>query len=473
MSEADLDLEGWRTLLGAQFPRYAPSPTPGARHELALAEKAARLLGHTLLPWQRYFFRVFTELNDDGTYRYQQGLLTVPRQSGKTFVMQVLMTLRALKRPHERIYHTAQTGKDAREHSLVLQDLLLRKLPPAKLRIARSAADTRTSFPNGSKITPFPPKAEGLHGYTGSTILLDEIFAHSMEDGSLLMGAVVPVQQTLPHKQLLMLSTMGTTQSEFLNSLIEKGRSGTPSLAYFEWSADESADYYDPASWDFHPALGHTITAADIQRAADTLTRGEFVRSTMNRLTVQTDSLFDAAQWDRCRGTLSTPTRSRVAVAFQASRDQDRAAVVAAWRDDDGTTNLKVLKNGYGTDWLSDYMVRVHAGRPLATGTDGVAHNVQFLPEMERKKRTLTPTTFTPAQIKTASVQFKTALSQGRIRHDGHSSLRNAVLTAQSRPMGEGWSISHASQPEAIAAVVAMRLLDEVRPSSKPISYTS
>lgn len=465
--------ESWRDLLGPQYPRHAPAPTPGAQHELHLAEKAARLLGHRLLPWQRYFFRVFTELRDDGTYRYPQGLLTVPRQSGKTFVMLTLMTMRALKRPHERIYHTAQTGKDAREHSLNLQDLLLRRLPPEKVRTARSAADTRTQFPNGSRITPFPPKPEGLHGYTSGLILADEIFAHSQEEGALLLGAVIPTQQTIPHKQLLMLSTMGTTQSTFLNSLVDKGRAGDPALAYFEWSADPEDDPYSPTSWDWHPALGHTISKDDIQRAADTLSRGEFVRSTMNRLTVQTDSLFSPVEWDRLKAPLSTPKRSKVAVAFQASRDGDRAAVVAAWRDDDGTTNLKVLRNGYGTDWLPEYLTRIYAGRPLAIGCDGVPHNLQFLPEIERRKRSLEVATFTPAQIKTASIQFKTALRQRTLRHDGHTSLRNAVITAQSRTMGEGWSISHASQPEAIAAITAMRLLDEVKVKSRPLSYTA
>lgn len=75
-------VENWLETLGEAVPTYATMPTPGAKNELAKCEKMSVALGQQLLPWQRFFLRVATELNSDGSYRYPTVILTVPRQSG-------------------------------------------------------------------------------------------------------------------------------------------------------------------------------------------------------------------------------------------------------------------------------------------------------------------------------------------------------------------------------------------------------
>ena len=95
-------------------PTWATPPTPGARHQLPGLARTARLLGVPLMPWQRQVARVATELRADGRWRYRTVVVTVPRQSGKTTLVQALQVHRAITRPEPMAaYYTAQTGKDA------------------------------------------------------------------------------------------------------------------------------------------------------------------------------------------------------------------------------------------------------------------------------------------------------------------------------------------------------------------------
>jgi hypothetical protein len=86
----------------------------------------------------------------------------------------------------------------------------------------------RLEFPNGSVLQVFAPTADSLHGYTPATVALDEAFAHDEKLGDELMGAIEPAQQTLPHRQLWVVSTRGDVDSVFLDGWLEKGRAGPP-----------------------------------------------------------------------------------------------------------------------------------------------------------------------------------------------------------------------------------------------------
>lgn len=305
-------------------------------------------------------------------------------------------------------------------------------------------------------------------------MFLDEIFSYSQMQGDLLLGAITPAQQTVKDRQLLMCSTKGTQESTFLNAWIEKGRQSVTDpdsgIAYFEWSLEDGLDPFDSANWDFHPGLaGGLITKADIEQASSTISKGEFTRAYMNRPTVAADTLFNVSRWNELRGTLSTPTRSEVAIAYEVAHDRSRAAVVGAWRDGQ-TTCIKVLRTGAGTDWLPDALLRLQDARPRVIGADRYPQNLVIADQLNAQHE-FPLHLLKPEGVKTGSVSLKAHIEDGTIRHDGHARLTAAVSMAQSRPMGEGWALSHKSEPEVVAAMVAARLLDEAKPESKPIIY--
>lgn len=464
--------ESWLATLGDAQPLYATAPTPGARNELAKVEKVAAALKTPLLPWQRYFIRVATELNPDGTYRYRNVVLTVPRQSGKTTVVRALYATRALINKNRKSFIFAQTGKDSRERLFELAEQLTNSPIGKQIKVRRAAENPNILFPTGSKIQSFPPTAESTHGYNFSDAFLDEIFAFDDATGSNLLGAIVPAMQTHKDRQVIFVSTKGTPNSTFLNGWIAKGRDAVSDpdagIAYFEWALEDGLDAFDSSNWDFHPGLqGGLITKDDIQSATN-MGKGEFTRAYMNRQTETMEAVLDLAKWNELQGALTVPRRSEVAIAFEVSYDRSRAAIVAAWKDGK-TTQTKVLMNNTGTSWLQPALEELSAARPLAVGADKYAQNAVIADALIADNPDIKLKLLKPEDIKTGSVSFKARIEDGTIRHDGHLALKTAVSSAQTRPMGEGWVFSHKSEPELIAAVVACRLLDETKAESQPL----
>lgn len=465
--------EYWLATLGEAQPLHATLPTPGAPNELAAIEKTARMLGTPLLPWQRFVARVLTEKNPDGSYRYKTCLLTVPRQSGKTTLFRTLLTARCLKNPNRRAFLTAQTGKDARERLFDLADKVSLSVIGKTVRVRRAAETPRIEFHNKSRLQSFAPTPESLHGYTIHDAVLDEIFSFSELEGNLLTGAIIPAQSTIKDRQLLMCSTAGTADSVFLNDLVRAGREAVKDsqspMAYWEWCLPDGADPFEPDNWDFHPGLqGGLITKDDIASAAVSMAHGEFIRAYMNRLTLTSEALFDVEAWRECMAELSIPNRSRVAMGVEVTADRRRSAIVAAWKEGN-TYHLKLLRNGYGTSWLPQALELIHEGRPLAIGMDKHPQNSVIQTEMQTLLPDMELAMLTPDGYKTACVSFKAAIEDHRIKQNGHQALAASVASAVSRPMGESWVVSHRSDnPEVVAAIVACRLLDEVKPETQP-----
>lgn len=466
--------EYWLSTLGDSQPLHVTLPTEGAPNELAKVEKVATALNTPLLPWQRYFIRVATELNPDGSYRYPTIVLTVPRQSGKTTVVRALYATRALLQKNRQSFIFAQSGKDAMQRLFELAEQILYSPFGKTVKVHRAAGNPQIIFHNGSKIKSFPPTAESTHGYNFSDAFLDEIFAFDDAEGVNLLGAIIPAMQTHKDRQTIFVSTKGTASSTFLNGWIAKGRASVDrtdsTIAYFEWALAEGLDAFDPDNWDFHPGLhGGLITKDDIASAFEQLSnKPEFTRAFMNRQTDTVESVLDLKKWDAAKATLSSPERSKVAIAYEVSYDRSRACIAAAWKHN-GKTQVRIIRNDSGTDWLAPTLTALRKANPLAIGADKYAQNAVISDALTADYPEINLRMLKPEDFKTGSVSFKARIEDGTIQHDGHSALRTAISTAETRPMGEGWVFSHKNEPELVAVMTACRLLDEVRAQAKPI----
>lgn len=221
--------------MGESTPRFSVMPTPGACHELAACRAVAAMLGTPLMPWQEWVARIATErrTDDPRRYRFPLFLLTVPRQAGKTTIVRVILLTRAIIGLDRRAFYTAQTGKDATERWADLAAATMRRgCPLAPLVTLRKAAGSArlTVTPTGSRIAPFAPTPESLHGYTPHDVAMDELFALTDAEGADLEGAIIPAQLTLVDRQLLMLSTAGSRLSTYLRRKVDEGAPPSPTL---------------------------------------------------------------------------------------------------------------------------------------------------------------------------------------------------------------------------------------------------
>lgn len=362
-------------------PAYAPERGEGWLTEGGEIAKVARLLGVELMPWQRFVVDRATEYRidpdtGDRVYRYSRVLVTVPRQSGKTTLLGPVQIHRIMTRENIKAFFTAQTGQAAGRRIQDLIALVVKSPLTAVLTPRYQAGSEGVSAPNGSRLSRFSPTEDSIHGETPHLVGIDEIWKFTAAKGEALTGGISPAQITLHGRaQLWMISTMGTSQSGFMNALVDEGRAAeTPGLAYFEWSMPEGLDPLEPSSWwAFHPALGNTITEEALVEEREKMrnTPGEWLRAYCNRLTTATDPLIPDEDWKALAVDMTRPPA--FALSYEVAPDNALSAVVATWRDPDGRPRIRCMHQAPGTSWLPDYIadVRDHLAPVVIAADDG------------------------------------------------------------------------------------------------------
>jgi hypothetical protein len=464
---------------------------PGALHAtrrdpaaISLGVRAAVVadaLGTPLMPWQRYVADVALELDpaDPGRWRYPVVVVTVPRQSGKTTLMRAVAVDRALAKPNQLIFTTAQTGKDAGERWKDLADQVMRSPMRARTKMYRGAGAQSIILPNRSKVRAFAPTPTSIHGYTPHLVMIDEAWAFDEARGDELIAAINPAQITLPDRQLWIVSTKGDQDSAFLDRYLDVGRLavGDPraSVAYFEWAAPDDAPPYDPITLNFHPAVGHTITQDDLLAQADAVSRGVWERAFLNRATRASETIIDLDAWDGLAAEQTPPHPRDLSLGYDVAHDSSAASIWAAWRDADGVLNVREFATGPGVRWLVGAIqeVQPRPRRPFIADDGGPVRQVT-----DELRRLNVPVETLPARdYSTASSTFLRLAREKAIRHDGSEGIREAWRVAATKLLAGQVAFDPAKSAGPIdhlrAAAAAVRGLDHAAPSAgKPVIYS-
>lgn len=446
-------------------PRYATRRDPSRATRGGKVAVLAAEMGKPLLPHQQYIADVATELNPPGSrlrFRYQLVVISLPRQTGKTTLMRPIFLERTLSRPGTQAFMTAQLGKDAaaRWEDLV-SDVEASVLLSTFATVRRGKGDQRCTFPNRSFIAPFAPGKKALHGYTPPLVFVDEGWAFSSDEGADLMRAVRPAQITRPDRQLFIVSAAGDNDSTWWHELVEAGRAAvddpTSTMAYFEWSAADDADPYDPSTWDFHPGLDGLLSLEDLANEAkpENNTHADFLRGFLNRSTrVREHTVVDLDTWDTLHNASQQPPADpwQVVYFYDVAVDRTAASVWGAWLDETGRVQLHVAERRPGVTWLVDYVADLATRAPTIGADDGGPARVVT---DELRRRGVDVTALSLRDYATAWTAFKADVEDQRIGHDASPALRAALETAAERRAGEQQVISRRDSLAPVDPLVA------------------
>lgn len=443
--------------------RYATPRDPGAASAGREVATLAVVLGHALMPWQRLVVDVALERDpaDPRRWRYPLVVVTVPRQAGKTWLVGCVAVHRAITR-RGRMFLTAQKGKDARARWRDLRDAVTESPLGAHVSSLNGAGTESLRFPNGAEVKPFAPVRDALHGETPPLVILDEAWSFDAARGEDLMQAIRPAQITLADRQLWIISTAGTAASTFLRELVDAGRLAVgdlgASIAYFEWSAAEGLDPYDPDTWSFHPALGHTITVADLAAEAEASTRGNFERAYLNRWTVSTETIIDPDLFDaRAEDDQTPPEAGHLALSYEVAQDRSRSSVFAGWTDAAGRVHVRAVLIRPGVSWLLDEIptlirtlsptvVLVDDGGPTRPVTDALERAGVEVAKLGYR------------DYATACGAFLARLHDDEVGHDGSPALRESILSARLRYVSDQRAYDRRNSAGPIDALIAAAL---------------
>ena len=160
-------------------PRHATARNQERATDGALVARFSELLGKPLIPWQRQVIDVISEIDPStGTYWYDELVLTVQRQAGKTTITKSYDVRNSLWGPDRKTWYLAQTGKDAndqfRDFVKSWRKSRLRKLAkPPRLSNGSMALE----FKNGSQLRPGGATEAAGHGVQGDLINVDEVWS--------------------------------------------------------------------------------------------------------------------------------------------------------------------------------------------------------------------------------------------------------------------------------------------------------
>jgi len=338
-------------------PRLATARNPARRTRGDKLAAIARVLGRPLLPWQRHVADVALEIAPTGYYQYRTVVLVVPRQQGKSVLLQCLMVLAALRAYDQTIIYTAQDRGEARRRLLVELDertLARSATLRGRYRTRRTNGDEHLTFPTGSTIGIVAPTDTAGHGQTLDLGIIDEAFAHH---DLALPQAFGPAMVTRRNAQLWVVSVVGDGTDYLLQHYQTVGvrslEDPTTRTAFFEWSAPDG-DVYDVDTWRrCMPALGLLIDPDDVRADPTYDDPAQFARAYLCRRPEPAIAApIDPDGW--LRGTVRELALSNPLVfGADVSIDRTSAAIAAAsFLDESGRIGVEVIDARPGTAWV-------------------------------------------------------------------------------------------------------------------------
>lgn len=419
-----------------ETPRSANRPTRGD-----LVAKVALGLGQPLMPWQQQVADVANEILPDGTPAYREIIVTVPRQQGKTtWVLAQEIERCGFRGKQSTVAYSAQTGADARKKFLEDQAPLIdpksKRATPLKTlvqTIGRTNGNEFALFKNGSRINVTSSSSSAGHGKTIDLGVIDEAF-DDIDDRR--EQAFLPAMVTKTDAQLIVVSTMGTDASVYLNRKIDLGRAAaqegrTSGIAYFEWAIPEGEDIEDPRSWWMGmPALGHTITEAVVAHARTTMTEGEFRRAFGNQRTRSAERVIPEVTWRTVCGD-HTATDPKV-YALDVSPDRDWGALAVAGG---GVVELGDYRPGVG--WIVGRCKELHTTQQATFAIDAAGPAGALIPDLRAVGVPVVE--IPPADVTKACGGFYDAVADATVRIRTDLRLDAAVEAVTRRPVGDAW----------------------------------
>lgn len=424
-------------------PRFATlrnldNPTHGQREALV-----AKSLNRPYLPWQQYVADVLGEVDPKtGKPIYRDGIITVPRQQGKTTIILVKKTYRAFGYGGpQNIRFTAQTKLDAieklREHGDILKGS---KTFRRRFTFRETNGQEGIHWNNGSKELLKSTTAKAGHGASLDLMIISEAFA---QIDNRLEESARPTMLARPSAQMLVESTAGNATSIYFNELVRMNRERlaadpfAPSrTAYFDWSAPDDADPADPAVWAAcMPALGHTILLDDVRHEYDSATSmRSFKRSFLNIADrgEAEQQIVDPNIW----ADLVDPTTriaGQVYFALDIAPDRSWSSVGIAGLNDEGLEHVGLIKHDRGTHWVVQYVVEKMRSQRASTLYVQAGKQAALLrDDFERAGIDVVP--FSVTDTAAACASFYDAILEDRIR------LRPGQLALDIALAGTVWS---------------------------------
>lgn len=462
--------------IGSQRPRIESVPD----YEYTRSDAAVALMdrvGVELDEWQEYVLRGAMGERADGRYSAFEVCACVPRQNGKNIILEAreLASL-YLFQDEKLIIHSAHQFRTARsafrslEKRIRSSDLLFSQVAGYKGQgskddirgIRTNGAEMSIELANGSRIDYQARSKGGGRGFTGDLIVLDEAYDLSTDEIAAMMPTMA-ARSMDGNPQIWYTSSAGMPDSEVLLSIRERGVAGDDArLAYYEWSAPDSAASDDEDAWyEANPSLGIRISE-DYVRETEFASMGDeqFRRERLGILAqLGGDSKITDSEWSRILDPDSMPGEF-ASFAIDVPPDRASANVAVISRRADGVLHGQILDRRNGVSWVPDFLREIQQAwgsnaTPVVIDAGSAAGSL--IPELERMRVRLMY--INAKQHGAACAQVYDDIIERRMVHRGQVELDEAVSNAKTKPLGDSaWKWAKTEATADISPLIALTL---------------
>lgn len=326
----------------------------------------------------------------------------------------------------------------------------------------------------GGGVIDFVARSQkSARGLAGDTLVADE----SLFLTASMMGALLPMLSSRPNPHIRYGSSPGLKQSDHARRIRNRGRAGNdPSLSYIEWTSphDACADKEclhlpdtkgclldDEDRWEAaNPALDRRISREYVRSERRTLDPIEFMRERLgwweDPIEGSELSIYPVEDWIECLDdSLEHTPGASLVIAVDVSWDRTTAVVSIAEVISDKLRLVKQIAVLPPQDVREFVRSRVDTLRPLALTVQAngapASTLVQDLETLGVPLHALHG-----GEMAKAAGHLVDAIRAQTVRHTGQPELEQAITTAVSRPLGDGWAIDRKKSPTNVAGLVAV-----------------
>jgi phage terminase large subunit-like protein len=381
--------------LGCQFPTNYWMPDHVADKRADMAVKFLHTVGFHLDEWEELVFRDLLGQNEAKKWAALEAVLLVPRQNGKTAVIEALEIVHLFLFRTKLIIHTAHLFDTAKESYLRMCEII--ENCPALDKYVRDkpsgngSVSIRLKKEYGGGRLLYKARGNGqIRGFSGDLVILDEAYDLDPE----MIAALIPALSARNNPQVIYLSSTGSEDSQVLIKARDRALAHHPRIALWEWCADVGADLDDlDQLYQANPGLGIRLQLdfiLEVERGSmddKKYARERFGLWHDNSVVVPIDLKTWASRGILLRKQPSSEIVSKCVVSIDAAPDRSRASIGLAGYTASDHKQVEVLHSDRGISWCVDFVERLYQAKhnpaPLAVALQSGGRAGALIPELE------------------------------------------------------------------------------------------
>lgn len=437
-------------------PKYVTTDGPDAA-------KILRIGGTVLDPWQSDTLDDWLGRNAAGKWAAPTCGGSVPRQNGKSLLVQGRAEAGMLLF-NEQVIYTAHLQKTATETFEEMRDFFESpKLMPYVQDIKTALGREQIILKSGARIKFLARTRNGGRGQHGDLLIIDE--AQEMDEDA--QASFLPAISASLNPQTVYI---GTPPDPNASGVVFRGirtralNGDTERMAWFEFSVSEIGDVKDPKRWaEVNPAIGRRILLSTVEGECEQMDRDTFARERLGWWSPvvehKEDYAITADTWDACRSDDPKPD-GKTAYGVKFSPDGAEVCLCGAVIPKEGAARVSMIERkptGRGMQWLADWL-NARSSKAACVVIDGRNGADVLVDKIASDWRTKDSVVRPGAKDIVAAVgTMCDALSEQTVTwFSGQEALRESALTSVKRPIGGGWGFGGDNSIPIEAAALAL-----------------